>query len=521
VSEPIEDGQVDRWLRRGFALLALASAVPLWVVARPPIQDLPQHLAAIRVLHDYADPALGFARYFTLELSRTQYLAYYLSADLLAYPFGVETANRLLMSAFLVATPFALRALCEATGNDWRLATLGFALTYNAHLVLGFLNFLAAIPLCLYGLALCVRQRRAPRPARALGLSALALVCFYTHVVPFAFLALGVVLLAPWSKPRALLQHALLLAPAGLAALFWMLRAPAGQATLNAAAGGGSGPRAQFQPARAALDDLPNWLTDVFQGGLDRELLWVYGALLALCLLWGVGRAVVLRGEPHDALGRNLRLRLAALAPLAALAYFVMPTGYDWIWPIAQRFPLLALWLLIPVLPRPGRAMGSVVLSGAVLLGIVQFHLAGKAFASFERDELGEYDAALAHIPAGQRVAALIFDRGSRNVRFSPFIHYGAYYQAEKGGAVLFSFADFAQSPFRFREGNRPPRVPPRWEWLPERVDPERQLRWFDYLLVRGGPGRVARQTETYEPLFRSQRWSVWRRRDLSPATGD
>ena len=37
-----------------------------------------------------------------------------------------------------------------------------------------------------------------------------------------------------------------------------------------------------------------------------------------------------------------------------------------------------------------------------------------------------------------------------------------ALYQAKKGGAVMFTFADFPQSPFRFREDNRPPRVPPR-----------------------------------------------------------
>jgi hypothetical protein len=59
------------------ALLAVACAWPLFVVDHPPIQDLPQHLAAMRVLVDYHDPALRFAEFFEVDLLRTQYLAYY------------------------------------------------------------------------------------------------------------------------------------------------------------------------------------------------------------------------------------------------------------------------------------------------------------------------------------------------------------------------------------------------------------------------------------------------------------
>ena len=76
----------------------------------------------------------------------------------------------------------------------------------------------------------------------------------------------------------------------------------------------------------------------------------------------------------------------------------------------------------------------------------------------------------------------------------------------------MFSFADFPQSPFRFREDDRPPRVPPRWEWMPERVRPERDLGFYDYALVRGGPGAIARSPR-FEPVYRSPRWSVWKQR--------
>src|SRR5215204_5734909 len=121
--------------------LALMSVLPLWLVRHPPLQDLPQHLAAIRVLSDYGSAELGFKHWFLLSLGSTQYLSYYLAAWLLALPFGVVLANKLLLSAAIIGLPYALRSLLRALDRDQDLALFAFPLTYNAHLVLGFFNF--------------------------------------------------------------------------------------------------------------------------------------------------------------------------------------------------------------------------------------------------------------------------------------------------------------------------------------------------------------------------------------------
>src|SRR5688572_19159634 len=84
------------------ALVAAYAALPLWVVEHPAIQDLPQHLAAVRVLADYGSSDLAFSQYFTIELARTQYLAYYLAAIVLSWPFGVVVANKILVTAAIV-----------------------------------------------------------------------------------------------------------------------------------------------------------------------------------------------------------------------------------------------------------------------------------------------------------------------------------------------------------------------------------------------------------------------------------
>lgn len=492
-----------------WALLIVAlSAAQLWpilTVSHLPFQDMPQHLAAIHVLRDALDK--GGLPYFEVDLFRTQYLAYYGVAVLLSYPLGLALANKLLLAAVVLAVPLSLAHLLRTLGRDPRLCVFAFGLTYNAHLLLGFANFIAAIPLVFLGLAQAVRLRRDASLGRQVLFALTLLLCFYTHVLPFLFLGLGSLVLWRFDDVRSLLKSAWVFLPVGLATLLWLSRAPAGQGMV-AAARGESARRATYATFDVALRDLPLWLTDVLQG--DRDLTWLkaWGVLFGLAC---VAALPLWRATP-GARTEKLGLRLVVLAPLAGVAYFLAPTGYDWIWPISARFPLLALLFAVLVLPRQRGLFGASVLVAAAALAFLSFGEVGRAFAAFDREEVGEIDAALAVIPPEQRVAGLMFNTGSRHVRFSPFIHYVALYQAQKGGAVMFTFADFPQSPFAFKPDVRPPRVPPRWEWMPGRVNPERDLSWYQYVLVRGGPGRIQRSS-AYENVFRGPRWSVWRRR--------
>src|SRR5690606_26230790 len=126
-------------------------------------------------------------------------------------------------------------------------------------------------------------------------------------------------------------------------------------------------------------------------------------------------------------------------------------------------------------------------------------------------NEMGDLQAASAQIPPRSKVAGLIWSRTSRVVEFAPFLHSVAYHQAERGGAVMFTFADFPQSPFHFRDDNRPPRVRPRWEWTPERVLPDADLEWYDWILGRGGPNHLRNASE-FSLVYDRPPWRVWRR---------
>ncbi|MGE0787382.1 MAG: hypothetical protein AB7S26_17045 [Sandaracinaceae bacterium] len=497
-----------------FALAAVYATVPLWAVVHPAIQDLPQHLAAIRVLSSYGDPDLAFSQYFTIELHRTQYLAYYLAAIALSWPFGVLVANKILISASIIGTPYALRMWLRASARDERLALLALPLTWNAHLILGFMNFTSAIPLAFVGIALALQLRASWTRRRAIALGVVALLCFYTHVVPFAFLGLGAALVGlDWSDRRATIRRWIPLVPSAIAALVWSRLSPAGESTLSAASGGGSEGRAAFASVAENVAQLPSWLTDVLHAERDEQLLIAYAIVFAVAAVNALGGARVPSASEPAPPPLSVRRRLALLSPLALLLYFVTPASYDWIWPINARFPLLAILFAIPSLPRQRGAIGALVLAGALAISMLSSAEVTRAFTAFDEEEVGSLDEAIASMPEGARVAGLVFDRGSREVKFSPFIHSVAWAQAQNGGAVMFTFADFPQSPFVFREDHRPPRVPPRWEWTPERVDPDRDLAWYDYVLVRGGPGRIADPRQPYEQVFASDHWRVYRRR--------
>ena len=486
-----------------FALVSLSTCVPLWIVERPPLQDLPQHVAAVQVMAHFGDGSLRYAETLEVELWRTQYLAFYLVCIALAWIVPALTAVKLVLTVSLVATPYAVRSVLRALRSDGWLALLVVPLLWNAHLILGFLNFVAAIPLALFALSVALRIRSEGfTRKRALLLGLLALLCFYTHVVPFGLLLLGSFAVGLQRDLRAMARYAIPFSPALIATLVWMGTSPAGQSTLSAASLGEDG-RGEpvYAPFSRSLAELPSWMLDVLPGDADDVLFVLWAALAGGALLWG---------QPiRHAPARSLRGRLVVVPLAAFVAYFVTPVSYDWIWPINARFPLLAaIFALVVLRPIGGRWLRGAVLACATLLGLVSVSIVAEAALGFE-EETGELDQALEAIPKGSRVVGLIYDRQSAHVRFAPYLHAVAWVQAERGGAVMFTFADFPQSPIRFREDERPPPVPPRWEWEPQRVGPG-GLGWYEYVLARGGPGRIARAPGV-EPLFRGPRWSVWK----------
>jgi hypothetical protein len=105
---------------------------------------------------------------------------------------------------------------------------------------------------------------------------------------------------------------------------------------------------------------------------------------------------------------------------------------------------------------------------------------------------------------------------GSTNIPSNvPFLHAAAYYQVRGGHVATISFADFPQSPFRYRpDGPRPPPVFRRWEWQTSLRTADPRFDYYDYVLTRSGYGdEPARMPELYTRVYQGAQWSLYARR--------
>ncbi len=484
-----------------FLVVAVVASAPAWIVKYPPIQDVPFHLATIRVIHDIGNPVYGFGD-LVLTLGRTQYVFYYLLASVLSTFVGVVPANVLLMSAYLGGTPLAIRELMRAFGKDGRAALLAVPLLVNVMFMFGLLPFLLGIPLMFWGLATAVRWFEAPTLRRGLLLAAISFALFYSHVFPFGIFGLGFAALFPWTRPREWIRAGLPTVPALLALARWTLFTDAGKLTRGALR---PGPEDGIAPLNQALPGVFQWLTDVFKDTTDEAIL----IATAMVAVFVVGLA------QGDRDGSSDRSRAYVLLPLACVVlYFTMGEGHGYIWLIAQRFPILFLLTAIPLLRMPIGLRGHLATFAMAALGVASTVNTCRHFMKFQLEEVGDIDQAIGVMEPRKRVAALIFDRGSNVTNWAPFLHFGSYYQLHKGGIVQFSYAGYLHWPFDYKPGKYPPPGGParsRWEWTPEMVPARGELfPYYDYVLTRGEGFRPP--AGTFHLKWRGDRWVVWER---------
>ena len=503
-----EDHPLWTWLLRA---CALATVVPLWSADHLPFTDLPQHAAAIGTLRHWWDPAWRSQEYFTLALGQTQYLLYYLAGAALAFVVGTaERANLVLLSAIALAFPYSLRALLRALRADTRLALFGCTLFWSQALLIGFFNYLAAMPLLLWALALALRQAEAPARRTLWTLAAAAAALFYLHLSAFVFFApaaalasVGLPRLAPLREwPRRLLWAA----PVAALAAIWLLNSPVAHPQMV----GWLQPMTVYWEAPGtSLRNVTDALLDIWRGPEDEWCLLALLAAIAL-LAWPQRR------EPEEHPWR--RGLVASWLAWAALLYLAFPISIGWMWQLNERYALIFA-LLIPALLRPARGLrGSLPL---LLVAVTALSAAGNAFANiraFER-EVGPFDEVLARARPGRRLIGMIFEQNSRYAKFSAFLHFQAYYRARMGGVASFSFAELPQSPLRYRPGSAPPPHPAGWEWHANAYRNDVDGYYYDYVLVHGMIDPFARPQAgpSFRLLGREGRWALYEKEEAAP----
>ena len=521
----------DPWLSGGMLLTLVAVVLPLWTADLLPFMDLPQHLAAARTLHSFDDPAFGLDRFHVIDLSRTQYLSYYFAVDWLTWLMPLETANRVVLSLYALGTPLSLAAFLRAFDRDPALSLLAAPLAWNTFLFMGFANYLVAIPLMFWALALLRRLMSHFCWWRFAGLTALTVAIFYSHAQIFGlYLGLaGLVGLFGGAgiHPRHWWRQSLHLLPSGLLLGVWMSRSLilAGADSWQAGHGGRNvtDTEVRFEPLLERFVTLPRQLLDAYRDDSDEKILLALLAIAGLAALFSTRSPASPRrpSTPQPALWQLLHHRLPALMFVAVFAVYVLsPISYKWIWPISHRMvPVVALVGLTAVAGRSVRWRRAVLLVPATLLAIWTSALHAEKVQAFNA-EAGPIRAVVAQAEPGRKLVALIFDKGSAITHHAPFLHFGQYYVVDRGGMATFSFANFPQSPVLYPSVGGPPTLPARWEWTPARFDWSGWGKWYDYILIRSGRDRSAavfgRDKADAELITHQGSWWLYRQR---PAT--
>jgi hypothetical protein len=478
---------------------ALVASMPAWIVRHPPLQDMPFHLATLRVIHDFATQGFNFARDYELNLAHTSYLFYYLAGSALAYVLGVYRANVVMMSICLGALPLALRAFLKAVRRDERLALFSVPLGVNVMFIYGLLPYVLGLPVMFFALAAVVTHFRTPTRNGGIAVAVWSAILFFTHIFPFGLFALGALAYFPYRHFSKWRPAVLSMVPSVLLLGWWLKGSAAGKQA------GGSLNEAFAAPRLGeSMQSFFQWSTNVFQDDTDEKwfLLLVLVAIVSGILSVGERALVQAHVKPF-----------ALVLLCSAACFFLLGDHLGDVWLFAQRFPVPFLLSVIPFLSIPRGTAGTVMTTLLVFVGAGSTWNVCEHFIRFEQTEVGALDEAIEHIPEGKRVCGLIYDKGSSLVHHSPFLHYVSYVQAERGGVTMFGYAHFLHWPFRFKPGMLPPPgtpARPRWEWTPEQVPIAEVYPYYDYVLTRGAG--FAPPAANYKKSWQSDRWAVWER---------
>jgi hypothetical protein len=488
---------------RDRALLAAASgvlvALPFLVVRFPPITDLPQHVAQIRLLLE----TIGHpASPYTIQWFTPYALVYGVIGAAWA-AVGPLAAGRVAMLGIGLLWMAAIHGLAAARGRSPAAATLASALFFSHNVYWGFYNFVFTWPIFLLWLYLTTGKRA--RRTGGTDLAALlgcAALLYMSHILWLAVAILWLVLSGfAFRVPVAVLALRLTsVTPVLVGAALWYP---------HLAARGFRSPT-MWGPS-PLVRVTPRWLVSAGLGGLTGPIEGLVLGGIALWLVagfWGCRRPDRARG----AIDREWLLAAGLLLVLALL----LPIQHTNTIRFAERWAPCAIILALLAVPAPrirpllqrGVAVG--------LLGILTLTTAA-VWRTFERANLAGLQAALDALPARPRVIGLDYVGSTPLLNGRPFLQTFAYAQVIHGGTLNFSFAEFAPSLVVYADRRRVPWAP-NLEWFPERVRPGDFL-YFDYALINGGPDLHRSVPERFPvmPVTTSGTWRLYATRGGKP----
>ena len=377
----LSKSQLSRVVRSGATLLlGLALILPFWVVKYPPLVDYPEHLARAFVLHHLNDSHQIFNVWYKADWGPYPYLTVDLLMQILQYAFGIYTAGRIFLSLCVISLPpatwFFLR---RASPGDEYLALWSLVVAYNTNFLMGFLSFELSISLCLIVIALWLGYWQSRSPMKAVGLSCLITLLYFTHLGGFVIAGLVLTLhtLANRRNWLDLVRTWLLFVPGCSFFLYVKLHSWGG--------------RGFDYSAWHFLAKVTTIITPF--RGYSRIIDGISLAILCLCLLLSIYRNQDLKFRPIW-----LAIALAILA-----VHWIVPDRYGDLTNLDSRFPPFA-FLIALACPSFGKRR-SIMLYGALAVFLLRTSYNTDYFVA-EQPRLEALASSFSSIPESSLVLA-------------------------------------------------------------------------------------------------------------------
>jgi len=430
--------------RLAFVATALVASATFWLTHRLPMLDLPQHAAQVALLHDLV---LGQSKWQPLVYVNyfTPYFAGYAPALLLSFAMPALAALKLMLTIAYLGFVAACVALRRELGGDARLDWLFIPSFFGIAFVIGLYTFMIAAPLGVLFILLALRHARKPTLRMGLFLLIADLGLFFAHGLVFVFTnAIGGIFLLLKSRSLVrLLQGVWPYVAVGLLCLVYIVV------------------RLRFELEYVPPGDTwPSFLwglNDASRLGIPFQ--WAAwskvdprGDLFALLFTAMLVAPFLLGARP------NWR-EPAALVPfvLTLLIWLLLPRRIVATDELYRRFSLFILpgyaWMFHPVQIASSRARRLwLPLLCWIFIGVHVNRL--MIFA----EESAPFEEVLAAAEPGERALSAVLDQNSSVGvgAISVYMHWPAWYQAERGGFVDFNFARYVPQIVRYRSNRMP-----------------------------------------------------------------
>ena len=457
------------------AVCAALVAIPFLAVTIPPITDLPQQTAQIRLLSE----ALGGEESYRIQWWHPNKLGYVplLLAWSLASPLAAGRLGVLLIGLAWVA---ALHALARATGRPASAAALASVFFFNHLTYWGLLNFVLGLPVfALWFVQIDRLQSEGPGWRQGWKLSVTALLLYCAHVLWLAGGLLWLVVAAVLGRASlgGLTRRLAWVAPAPILALAWYPRLQT------------SGFDSETFWGRSPLGRLhPEWWLNSALGGLEGRVEPILGiAIVGWLALIVVSRMAAWdESQPQaDDTGGGFHRGLLAVGLLLTAAALCLPAVVQNTVFFASRWLPAGAVLLVLAWPRPRlRPMLSAAVPYVVLASLAVATAA--VWIEFEEQELDGLHEALA-VPLDGRLLGLDFVHDGERIKGFPYYHLYAYSQVLHGGELAHSFAELGSSLVVHRDLPRENPWTEALDWQAHRVR-KSDMDHFQHVLIFGGP---------------------------------